>query len=143
MTSRTLLDTATPPDRGFLIQIIPPHRDREYAELLAAELDHLARGAGLEVVGSRLYSARRAIPATYLGSGSVTELAAEIQACNAAVVVFNNPLSAVQQRDGWVSSQSGDSGLGAGAGAGSDPDHCVYGGCDRGEPAEWCSGGHG
>ncbi|MEO5349115.1 MAG: GTPase HflX [Magnetococcus sp. YQC-3] len=88
-----------PPDRGFLIQMIPPRRDRAHAELLASELDHLARGAGLEVVGSRLYSARRVVPATYLGSGIVEELAEEIQACAAEVVVFNNPLSAVQQRN--------------------------------------------
>ncbi len=99
MTVKTLLDTQTPPDRGFLIQMIPPRRDRAYAELLAAELDHLARGAGLEVVGSRLFSARRAIPATYLGTGIVEELTEEIKACGAEVVVFNNPLSAVQQRN--------------------------------------------
>ncbi|MEO5364477.1 MAG: GTPase HflX [Magnetococcus sp. DMHC-8] len=99
MTVKTLLDTQTPPDRGFLIQMIPPRRDRAHAELLAAELDHLARGAGLAVVGSRLFSARRAIPATYLGSGMVEELAGELKACDAAVVVFNNPLTAVQQRN--------------------------------------------
>ncbi|MBF0183787.1 MAG: GTPase HflX [Magnetococcales bacterium] len=99
MNNRILLDTATPPDRGFLVQIIPARRDREYALLLAAELDHLARGAGLEVVGSRLYTSRRAVPATYLGSGVVEELAGEIQSCQAAVVVFNNPLTAVQQRN--------------------------------------------
>ena len=75
MTVKTLLDTQTPPDRGFLIQMIPSRRDRAYAELLAAELDHLARGAGLEVVGSRLYSARRVVPGTYLGKGIVEELA--------------------------------------------------------------------
>ncbi|MBF0462297.1 MAG: GTPase HflX [Magnetococcales bacterium] len=94
-----MLDTQTPPDRGFLIQMIPSRRDRAYAELLAAELDHLARGAGLEVVGSRLYSARRVVPGTYLGKGIVEELAREIETCGAEVVVFNNPLSAVQQRN--------------------------------------------
>jgi GTP-binding protein HflX len=99
MSGRILLDTATPPDRGFLIQVVPSGRDREYALLLAAELDHLARGAGLEIVGNRLYSSRRAIPATYLGSGLVEELAAEVQTSQAAVVVFNNPLTAVQQRN--------------------------------------------
>lgn len=99
VTVKTLLDTQTPPDRGFLVQMVPPRRDRAYAELLAAELDHLARGAGLAVVGSRLFSARRALPATYLGKGIVEELAEEVKALDVAVVVFNNPLSAVQQRN--------------------------------------------
>ncbi|MBF0402041.1 MAG: GTPase HflX [Magnetococcales bacterium] len=94
-----MLDTQTPPDRGFLIQMIPPRRDRAYAELLAAELNHLARGAGLEVVGSRLLSDRRVLPSTYLGTGTVEELAAELKELDVAVVVFNNPLTAVQQRN--------------------------------------------
>lgn len=99
MTVKPLLDTQTPPDRAFLVQMIPPRRDRAYGELLAVELDHLAQGAGLEVVGSRLFSARRALPATYLGKGNVEELAEEIKALDVAVVIFNNPLSAVQQRN--------------------------------------------
>ncbi|MEO5340717.1 MAG: GTPase HflX [Magnetococcus sp. MYC-9] len=99
MTVKTLLDTQTPPERGFLIQVIPPRRDRLYAELLLAELDHLARGVGLEVVGSRLFSPRRVVPATYLGKGIVEELAAEIQNSGAEVVLFNHPLSAIQQRN--------------------------------------------
>ncbi|WP_227657655.1 GTPase HflX [Candidatus Magnetaquicoccus inordinatus] len=99
MSTRMLLDTATPPDRAFLIQVTPAGRDRDYALLLAAELEHLAQGAGLQVVGSRLFSHRRVIPATFLGSGLVNELAEEVQATQSAVVVFNSPLSAVQQRN--------------------------------------------
>ena len=99
MTIKTLLDAQIPPDRGFLIQIIPPRRDREYAELLMAELDHLARGAGLDVVASRMFSLRRIIPATYLGKGVIDELASEVAAHEVDVVIFNHPLSAIQQRN--------------------------------------------
>lgn len=99
MTRTDLADTQTPPDRSLLIQIIPPQRDREYATLLAAELDHLARGAGLRVVASRLFSFRRTVPATYLGKGTVEILAEVVREHEVEVVVFNNPLSAVQQRN--------------------------------------------
>ena len=96
---KTSLDTQTPPDRALLVQVIPPRRDREYAALLAAELDHLARGAGLEVVSSQLFSSRRIIPSTYLGKGVLETLAEEVKTLAVAVVVFNHPLSAVQQRN--------------------------------------------
>lgn len=95
----TSLDNQTPPDRGLLVQVIPPRRDREYAELLAAELDHLARGAGLDVVASHLFSSRRVLPATYVGKGIVESLAEAVLEHNVDVVVFNHPLSAVQQRN--------------------------------------------
>lgn len=97
--TKSLLDTQTPPDRGLLIQMIPPRRDRAYAALLMAELDHLARGAGLNVVATQLFSSRRIVPATYLGKGILDMLAEEVLAHEVGVVVFNNPLSAVQQRN--------------------------------------------
>ncbi|MBF0161372.1 MAG: GTPase HflX [Magnetococcales bacterium] len=94
-----MLDTQRPPDRGFLIQVIPNRRDRSYGEILIAELEHLACGISLQVVGRRIFSPRQPVPATYLGKGTVAELAEEIQACGAEVVLFNHPLSAIQQRN--------------------------------------------
>lgn len=97
--AKSMLDTQIPPDRALLVQIIPAQRDRAYAQLLATELDHLARGAGLHVVVRQLFSLRRIVPATYLGKGIVDQLAEEVENHEVGVVVFNNPLSAVQQRN--------------------------------------------
>ena len=88
-----------PADRALLVQRIPPKRDRAHALLLAEELDHLARSAGLEVVASELLAVRRIVPATYLGKGVLETLADLVQVHHVEVVVFNNPLSAVQQRN--------------------------------------------
>jgi GTP-binding protein HflX len=64
-----------------------------------AELEQLANTAGLEVVGVLEQRLERPNPATLIGSGKVAELVALRADTNAHVVVFDEELSAAQQRE--------------------------------------------
>jgi GTP-binding protein HflX len=70
----------------------------DYAENLA-EMQQLAAGAGVAVraviKGRRL----RPDPATFAGSGKVSEIAAAVAAHGAAVAIFNHELTPVQERN--------------------------------------------
>lgn len=67
------------------------------AEAALAELRELATSAGAQVVGTALQRRPRPDPATLLGAGKLAELAA--QARGADVVLFDNELTATQQRN--------------------------------------------
>ena len=72
--------------------------DPDYAESLA-ELVLLARSAGLEV--TQVVVGRRHKPdaATYAGSGKVEEIGRAVVDTRAGLVIFNNDLSALQERN--------------------------------------------
>jgi GTPase len=63
------------------------------------ELGRLAASAGATVVGT--ITARRARPdsATFAGSGKVKEIAEQVTACSADLVIFNHQLSPAQERN--------------------------------------------
>ncbi len=63
------------------------------------ELDALARSAGLLPVARRIFRRPRPDAATHLGSGSVESFGVELDALDPAVVLFDHPISAVQQRN--------------------------------------------
>ena len=63
------------------------------------ELDALARSAGLIPAARRIFHRQRPDPATYLGSGAVETFGAELEAIDPAVILFDHPISAVQQRN--------------------------------------------
>lgn len=63
------------------------------------ELTELARSDALEPVGMMLAKRDKPDPATYLGSGKITELADEVKRLDIGVVVFDVALSAAQQRN--------------------------------------------
>lgn len=69
------------------------------SEDAAAELTELVRSDGLQPVG--LIAARREKPdpATYLGSGKITEIGEEAKKAGAQVLVFDAELSAAQERN--------------------------------------------
>ncbi|MBF0455982.1 MAG: GTPase HflX [Magnetococcales bacterium] len=96
-----MLETALEPDRALLIQTIvrDVDRNRDRAERLADELDHLARGAGLEVAALQLLTIPRIHPGTFLGKGRVEIIRDEVKTLEVTVVVFNHALTPVQQRN--------------------------------------------
>lgn len=64
-----------------------------------SELERLADTAGVAVVGQALQSVRRITPATFIGSGKVTEVRDLIGARGANVAIFDDALSPAQQRN--------------------------------------------
>src|SRR5215204_4090345 len=64
------------------------------------ELARLSETAGLEVAGSVVQSLRDGIhPATFIGSGKVTEVKAQVDSTAAHAVIFDDDLSPAQQRN--------------------------------------------
>lgn len=59
----------------------------------------LTAAIGLDVVAAHAAAIARAIPATFIGSGKVEEIAAEARALEPEVIVVNAQLSPVQQRN--------------------------------------------
>ena len=72
--------------------------ERDYDESLA-ELRELTASASLEVAGVVGGSRNRIDPSTYAGSGKVAEIATLRSELDASVVIFNNELSPVQERN--------------------------------------------
>ncbi|MCE2947564.1 MAG: GTPase HflX [bacterium] len=72
--------------------------ERDYEESLA-ELRELTSSACLEVAGVVGGGRNRIDPSTYAGSGKVAEIAALRAQLDASVVIFNNELSPVQERN--------------------------------------------
>lgn len=65
----------------------------------AEELTELVRSDALEPVGLMMAKRDKPDPATYLGSGKISELADEVKRLDIGVVVFDVALSAAQQRN--------------------------------------------
>ncbi len=72
--------------------------DPDYTDSVA-ELQLLAHGAGLEVVGEILGKRSRPDAALFAGSGKVDEIASLVLATSADVVIFNHELSPAQERN--------------------------------------------
>ncbi|HMY07752.1 MAG TPA: GTPase HflX, partial [Accumulibacter sp.] len=83
-------------ERAVLVQLDFSGDDTEDR---LAELRLLARSAGAEVCA--VVQGRRHSPdaATFAGKGKVEEIAAEVAAHQADLVIFNHELSAVQERN--------------------------------------------
>jgi GTP-binding protein HflX len=64
-----------------------------------AELEHLVRAAGAEVVGGVIARRRKPEAALLLGRGKAEEVAAEATEAEANLVVFDEPLTPAQQRN--------------------------------------------
>lgn len=63
------------------------------------ELQRLAQSAGLDVVGLVEGRRVRPDPALFAGSGKVEEIAAQVRATDAGLVIFNHALSPAQERN--------------------------------------------
>jgi GTP-binding protein HflX len=83
-------------DRAVLVSL--DFGERDYAAKLA-ELRELASSAGLEVVAEVGGKRRRPDPATFAGSGKVSELTLIVAEHAATVAVFNHALTPAQERN--------------------------------------------
>lgn len=72
--------------------------DPDYTDSVA-ELRMLAQGAGLEILGEIRGKRSRPDAALFAGSGKADEIAAQVLATHADVVIFNHELSPAQERN--------------------------------------------
>ena len=97
MTSKT---TETQQARIPVVLVMTGHPDeRDMEKEREAEMRSLLDTAGRSVVGTLVQHVQKQASGTYIGSGKVEELKAEIDACGAQQVVFDVPLSPRQQRN--------------------------------------------
>jgi GTPase len=83
------------PERGFVVAVLA---QGAAAEDELAELEELARTAGVEPVGSMVQHRARPDPRTYVGKGKLAELEEAYPASEAEVLLVDGELSPVQQR---------------------------------------------
>lgn len=83
-------------ESAFLVLINTDESEDEYAEL---ELQGLCEAAGVEVVGSLRQRVDRPTTGTYIGSGKVEELKANVLDTGANLIVFDCELSGIQARN--------------------------------------------
>jgi GTPase len=83
------------PERGFAVAVLA---QGAAAEDELAELEELARTAGVEPLGSMVQHRARPDPRTYVGKGKLAELKEAYPASGAEVLLVDDELSPVQQR---------------------------------------------
>ena len=83
------------PERGFVVAVLA---QGVAAEDELAELEELARTAGVEPLGSLVQHRARPDPRTYVGKGKLAELKEIYPASEADVLLVDDELSPVQQR---------------------------------------------
>lgn len=94
-----LKDTAIRAERAFLVGVQTDTISKEEAESLLRELGGLAASLGLEIAGSMPVKVRERTAALFLGTGKADEVVAAAKAENADSIVFDHPLTPVQQRN--------------------------------------------
>ena len=85
-------------ERAALVGLVAATARRIEAEQSLDELAGLAEAAGAEVVLRMLQERSRPDPATFIGSGKVTSLAAACAEADVDVVIFDNELTPAQLR---------------------------------------------
>jgi GTPase len=88
----------TPQERAVLVGTSRAGDEWEGEESLA-ELERLADTAGVHVAGKALQAVKSINPATFIGSGKVTDVRALVQSVAADVAIFDDSLSPAQQRN--------------------------------------------
>ncbi|MFW6135271.1 MAG: GTPase HflX [Chloroflexota bacterium] len=97
--------TGSPQERAFMVGVEPKGRDSftedAYwpAKESLAELERLARTAGMVVVGYEIQQLMHPHPATFIGPGKAEEIAAKAAEKAANVVLFDDELSPRHQRE--------------------------------------------
>ncbi|HET7293732.1 MAG TPA: GTPase HflX [Vicinamibacteria bacterium] len=86
-------------ERALLVGVSRGPRGRSRTESSVSELGQLATSAGARVVGSVIQERERFDPATLIGRGKVGEVARQSEARGADLLVFDEDLSPVQQRN--------------------------------------------
>src|SRR6478672_10985342 len=92
---RTMIPRVPEPERGFVLAVLAQGVD---AEEELAEVNELARTAGVEPIGAVVQ--RRAMPArrTYVGTGKLDELKQRFSDSAADSVIVDDELDPAQQR---------------------------------------------
>ncbi|MCI8335704.1 MAG: GTPase HflX [Peptococcaceae bacterium] len=86
-------------ERALLVAVQTETEDEVSYAYSVAELAELAKTAGVEVIGMVRQRCRHAVAATYVGRGKLEEIKQILQNNPAEVVIFNDDLSPVQQRN--------------------------------------------
>jgi GTP-binding protein HflX len=84
------------PERGFVLAVLAQGAD---ADDELAELEELARTAGVEPVGALVQHRARPDPRTYVGKGKLSELRERYPGSGAEALLVDDELSPVQQRE--------------------------------------------
>lgn len=85
--------------KAFLVGVISGGRQEHEAGISLQELSQLTLTAGSDPEADALLRRDRIEPATFIGKGQAQELAREATAADIDLVVFDNSLSPVQQRN--------------------------------------------
>ena len=96
---RKTLETASAAEKACLVGCYSSSRDRARADESLAELEALAAAAGARVLERILQERPNPDPATFVGRGKVEELSALVEALDLDLIVFDDELSAGQQRN--------------------------------------------
>ncbi len=89
-----------PRERAFLVGIhLRGSRPLLPVEQSLDELALLADTAGMDVLGSTYQSVNQIDPATFIGSGKVSEIIEQVSSLDAKVVIFDDELSPRHQRE--------------------------------------------
>ncbi len=86
-------------ERAFLVGLATRNNSRSAAEKSMDELSRLAVTAGARVVGSMIQRLPVPSKSYYIGEGKLIELSAEKEITNYNVVIFDDELSPLQQRN--------------------------------------------
>ena len=86
------------PERAWLVATTLGDQPRAEVEDSLRELRALADTARAEVAGETLCRLRALHPATYIGRGKAQQIAADLQAGGANLVIFDDDLSPAQGR---------------------------------------------
>lgn len=95
----SLLTVANGPERAILVAVARHGVDLWDAGESLRELASLASTAGLQVAGEAVQAVRRPHPRTLIGAGKIEEVAQQVRDEAAQVVVFDDELTPVQQRN--------------------------------------------
>ncbi len=95
----TETDLGVDRQRALLVGVISAGRQEHEAGVSLHELGQLTLTAGSDPEAERLLRRDRLDPATFIGKGQAQDLAREATATDIDVVVFDNSLSPVQQRN--------------------------------------------
>ncbi len=87
------------PERALLVAVERQHGGLLNAEESVHELASLATTAGLVVVASVVQTVNRPNPRTLIGSGKIEEIRQQVEDLAAEVVLFDDELTPVQQRN--------------------------------------------
>src|SRR5437867_3018155 len=95
MHNHSMIPRSPEPERGFVLAVLAQGAD---ADEELAEVEELARTAGVEPVGRVVQHRRRPAQRTYVGKGKIDELKARFDETDADSLLVDDELDPAQQR---------------------------------------------